>query len=132
LARRARCWVSVSLSSIVPSRRYSKIGPCQSASRLGGPTTVTISPPGSWACPIGSAEVPKLASEVEVVPSLPDRVPGVGVGLSLPGEIPDAGARTFSSSQMEGLNNSCVNMPRGDGSWLDPNRAGASAASLSR
>jgi hypothetical protein len=45
-------------------------------------------------------------------------VPGVGFGIS-------------SSSRILGLNKSCVNTPRGGGSWLDPNRARVLAASLS-
>jgi hypothetical protein len=41
-------------------------------------------------------------------------------------------ARISSLSQIEGLSKSCMNIPGGGGSRLDPGRARALAASLSR
>jgi hypothetical protein len=95
----------------------------QSASGSDGPTTSTISPPGSWLGLIGPTGAPGLTSEVRVGASLPGRVPSNGTGLSSPGEILGVGTGISSSSWMEGLNKSYVNTPGGGGSWLDPSRA---------
>jgi hypothetical protein len=132
MARRARHWVSVSSYSIVPSQMYSENGLRQSASGLGGPTMVSISPTVSQPCPIVPAEVPGLALEVRDTPYLPSRVLDAGARSSSPKEIPGTGGRTSSSSRMEGLNKSCINMPGGGGSRLDSSQARALATSLSR
>jgi hypothetical protein len=132
LAWHARHRVSVLPSSILPSRRYSEIGLYQSVLLLDGLTMAVISPPGSWACPIGPIEFLGPALEIGVAPSLSDRVPDMGVRLSSPGENPGVGAGICSSSQMEGLNKSCMNTLEGGGSQLDLSRARALAASLSR
>jgi hypothetical protein len=52
LARRTKCWVSVSSSDIVPSWRYLKIGSRQSMPGLGNPVMAAIS---------ASSQLPKLA-----------------------------------------------------------------------
>jgi hypothetical protein len=64
--------------------------------------------PGAPTQKIGSAKVPESASEAAAAPSLSGGVPSMSAGLSLSGEIPGAGIRISSSSQMEGLNKSCV------------------------
>jgi hypothetical protein len=131
LPRCARCQVLVSSTGIVPSRRYSEIVFHPSASGLGGFTTTTISPLGSWCGSICPIKIPGFTSEVRVGPSLPDMVPGAGCGLSSLMEISGVGTGISTSSQMDNLNKSCVNMPRVGGSQLDLRRARASVASLS-
>jgi hypothetical protein len=131
LARRGRHRVSVSSSGIIPSRRYSDIGFCQSASGSGSLTIAAISPSGSRFGSLGPAEAHGLTLEVGTGPSFPGGVPGVGIGLSSSGEILSLGTGISPSSRMGGLNKSCANTPGGDGSWLDLSRARALAASLS-
>jgi hypothetical protein len=76
LALRARSQISVLSSGIVPSRRYSKIGFCQSASGLGGPTTAATSPSSPGLGSIGPAKAPGLASDIGVRPFSLGGVPG--------------------------------------------------------
>jgi hypothetical protein len=94
-----------------------------------GPITTATSPLSSRFGSIGSAEAPGLALEERVVSLVGLR--GTGSWLSLPGEIPGTGTGISFSSQMEGLNKSCVNTPKGDGSWLNLRWVRVSAASLS-
>jgi hypothetical protein len=77
LALRARSQILVSSSGIVPSRRYSEIGFCQSASRLGGLTTVATSPSCPGLGSIGPAKVPGLASDTGVRLFSLGGVPGI-------------------------------------------------------
>jgi hypothetical protein len=122
--------VSVLSSGIVPNQRCSVIGFHQSASGLGGLTTATTSPSGPGLGAIGLAKVPELASSVGARPFSPSGVPGMGTEAPSYGEVPGKCTRTSSSDQIEGLNKSYVNTPRGVGSSLDPSRARASTASL--
>jgi hypothetical protein len=65
------------------------------------------------------------------MPPSPGGVLGTDTGLSSPSEDPGASVEMSSSSQMEGLNKSCVNTPGAGGSRLDPSWARALATSLS-
>jgi hypothetical protein len=94
--------------------------------------TAATSPLSSRFGSIGLPEAPGLTLGVRVMPSLLNGAPGTSYGLSLPGEISGTGTGISSSSRMEGLNKSCVNTPKEDDSRLNPSRARASAASLSR
>jgi hypothetical protein len=114
----------ISLFGIAPSQRYLKIGFCQSASGLGGLTTAAISCLSPEFGSEGLAEALEVASETKIRPFSPDEVLGVGIELSSPREVPDTGIRTSYSSQMEGLNKSYANTPRGDDSWHDPSEQG--------
>jgi hypothetical protein len=77
-----RCQVSVSSSSIVPSRRYSEIGFHQSTSGLGGLTTTATSPSGPGLDSIGPTEAPMLASDTGAKPFFLGGVPGASTKLS--------------------------------------------------
>jgi hypothetical protein len=131
LALCVRHRVSVLSSSMVPSRRYSEIGLHQFIAWLGGPTTATTSPSGHELGLISLVEGPGSAFDINTRPSSPGGIPGAGIEPLASEEVPDVGSGISSSSQMEGLNKSCMNTPGGGGSRLDPNQATASASSLS-
>jgi hypothetical protein len=68
---------------------------------------------------MGPIEVPGLASKAGVALHLLSDFPNASAEPSLLGGIPGAGAETSSSSQMEGLNKSCMNTTRRGGSQLN-------------
>jgi hypothetical protein len=88
----------------------------------------------SSACPglgvIHLAEALGLSPIVGAWPPSPNRVPGTKSGLPSLGEAPGASVGVSSSSQIEGLNISCMNTPGGGDLQLDMSRARASVASL--
>jgi hypothetical protein len=116
LALCARHWFLVSSSSIVPNRRYSEIGFCQSVSGLGDPTTTATSPSGLGLGAIVLAKVPRLASDIGVGSFPPGGVPGMGTEPPSSGEVSGRCTEKSSPSWMEGLNKSYANTPGGVGS----------------
>jgi hypothetical protein len=98
---------------------------------LGGLTKTTISPSHTRLGAIGSAETPGLPSDIGVGPFSPSGFPGTGVELSSSEEGPGECTGISSSSQVDGLNKSGANTPRGGVSRLDSSRARALAALLS-
>jgi hypothetical protein len=99
----------VSLSGIVPSRRYSVIGFYQSTSGLGGLMTAITSPSGLELGAIGPTEAPKGATGVSARPFSPSGVPGMGTEVPLSREVPSERIGTSSSSWIESLNKSYTN-----------------------
>jgi hypothetical protein len=127
----ARCWVLVSSSGIVPSRRYSAIQFCQSALGLGVLTIAATSPSGLGLGATGPIEALRLASDIGARPFSPCWVPGMGIEPPMSGEAPSDCTGISSSSRIVGLNKSCVNTPGGGGSWLDLSQVRALSALLS-
>jgi hypothetical protein len=100
LARRAKHHVSISSSSIAPSQRYSKINFRQSRLEPDDLVISATSGPGSQPQPAGPSGVLGL-------------VLGVGARSPSSGWVPGVGAELSSSSQMDDLMRSCMNMPSG-------------------
>jgi hypothetical protein len=131
LALCTRQRVLVLSSGIIPSRRYSAIGFCQSASGLCSPTTSATFPTDPRLGVIGPTKAPGWASDIGGGPFSPGGVSGMGIELPSFGETLDECAGVSSLSRIEGFNKSYVNTLRGGGSRLDLSSARASATSLS-
>jgi hypothetical protein len=119
LALRVRRRVSISSSGIVPNQRYSIIGFHQSTLGLGGSTTAATSPSGHGLGAIGPTEVPGLDSGVGAWTFSLGGLHGMGTEAPLSGDVLGECTETSSLNQIEGLNKSCTNTPRGVGSRLD-------------